>query len=76
MRADPLVVHVEVKLTEEATAVIQRLERLKGVQTLTPEERRQLSVCAVGACGEIEFCLEVIERLTGEKITPADEVRE
>lgn len=56
MRADPLVVHIEVHLTEE--------------------ERHFLSVAAVGASPEVSSLLAIIERLTGEKVIPADEVRE
>lgn len=40
---------------------------------LTDDERLHLSVIAVAATNEIAVLLGIIERLTGEKIIPADE---
>ena len=40
---------------------------------LSDEERKQLSIVAVASTGEVEFLLRLIERLTKEKIIPADE---
>lgn len=41
--------------------------------TLTPQEKRMLSVAAVGASAETAALLGMIERLTGQNIVPADE---
>lgn len=40
---------------------------------LTEEERRSCEVIAAGAGGDEPRLLEIIERLTGRKIIPADE---
>jgi hypothetical protein len=42
---------------------------------LTESERKQLSVIAVAPSSEISWLLRLIEDLTGEAITPADEIR-
>lgn len=51
---------------------IANAEALTTGSLLTVDDRRMLSVAAVGACQETQQLLELIERLTGETIVPAD----
>lgn len=42
------------------------------MKTLTPDERRVISVAKVGSDHGTDFLIAIIERLTGEEIEPAD----
>lgn len=74
--AGKLVCREHFRITNGTTAEVDpdwRPEYYRRSTTLTPDELSSLQSIAVAASSEIECCLRIIERLTGQKIVAADE---